>query len=66
MTDRYAIRTELKDGTLLEASAYLARKDIALRVACKLAKSTQADDVVRIWVDDTKTGLGVKACEVKQ
>lgn len=38
--NRYAIRYELDDGTLLEPNTYLANKAVALRVARKLAMST--------------------------
>lgn len=66
MNPRYAVRNELADGTLLEASVCLSNKSLALQVARSLAAGTLGADVVRVWVDDTKTELGVKAFEVRQ
>lgn len=64
MNARYAIRNELTDGTLLEPSTYVSNKAVALRVARNVAKGTLGADVVRVWVDDAKTDLGVKGFEV--
>ncbi|MCZ7496248.1 hypothetical protein O8B39_17245 [Agrobacterium rhizogenes] len=66
MNARYAIRNELRDGTLLDPSVCVSNKSIALQVARNAAKGTLGADVVRVWVDDMKTELGVKAFEVRQ
>jgi hypothetical protein len=63
MTKRYAVRIELTDGTLEEAACYLDRKDTALKVAREHAKS-KPWGATRVWVDDTRTDLGVKTFEV--
>ncbi|PJR94785.1 hypothetical protein CN878_08865 [Ochrobactrum sp. 695/2009] len=65
MSARYAIRNELADGTLLDPSVCLPNKTVALRVARRVAKGILGADVVRVWVDDTKTDLGVASFEVK-
>jgi len=64
MTGRYALRMELADGTLEDAYHFMPRKADALRAARVAAKTSVCPDVVRIWVDDTKTELGVHAFEV--
>lgn len=66
MNARYAIRNELADGTLLDPSVCLPNKATALQVARRVAKGILGADVVRVWVDDTKTELGIKAFEVRQ
>lgn len=60
MSKRYAIRLELDDGTILEPSSYLPTKALALRTARALVKGTWGNDVVAVWVDNTKTRLGLK------
>ncbi|WMW56228.1 hypothetical protein RE411_03345 [Agrobacterium pusense] len=64
MNDRYAIRFELADSTLLDPSSCVSSKAVALQVARMLAKGPIGADVVRVWVDDKKTETGVKAFEV--
>lgn len=66
MEKRYAIRNELADGTLLEPSVCVSSKAVALQVARNAANGVIGADVVRVWVDDKKTELGVKAFEVRQ
>lgn len=66
INDRYAIRCETADGTLEEPFHHMTRKDWALKSARNAAKCTVRSDVVRVWVDDTNTGLGVQAFEVKR
>lgn len=66
MNARYALRMETVDGTLEDAFHFVARKDWALTAARRAASDCICPDVVRIWVDDTKTELGVKAFEVRQ
>jgi hypothetical protein len=65
-TARYALRSELKDSTLEEAFHFLPRKVDAIRVARLIAKTNSSPDVVRIWVDDTRTDLGIFVAEAKQ
>lgn len=65
MNARYAIRNELADGTLLDPSVCLPNKTVALQGARRVAKGILGADVVRVWVDDTKTDLGVASFEVK-
>lgn len=62
---RYALRMETADGTLEDAYHYVARKDWALTAARRAAKDCISADVVRVWVDDTKTDLGIAAFDVK-
>jgi len=64
MTARYALRMETADGTLEAAYHFMPRKADAIAAARRAAKSSVCPDVVRIWVDDTKTELGVQAFEV--
>ncbi len=59
MAARYALRMETADGTLEAAYHHLNRKDDAIRAARKAAKETICPDVVRFWVDDDATGLGI-------
>ena len=59
MNARYALRMETADGTLEDAYHCMSRKDDALRAAKRAAKTSACVDVTRIWVDDTRTGLGV-------
>lgn len=61
MTKRYALRMEIADGTILEAYHHMDRKADAIAAARRNAKDTASSDIVRIWVDDTKTELGVKS-----
>jgi hypothetical protein len=62
---RYAIRFEVKDGTLEEAIRFYSNKREALRLASALAKRISNGDDVAVWVDDTKTDLGVKRFAIK-
>lgn len=66
MTERYALRMETADGTLEAAYHFMARKADAIEAARRAAQDVVSPDVVRIWVDDTKTELGVKAFEVRK
>lgn len=66
MTARYALRMEIMDGTLEDAFHFMARKDWALAAARRAAADCVSPDVVRIWVDDTKTELGVKSFDVNR
>lgn len=59
MNARYALRMETADGTLEDAYHCMSRKADALRAAKWAAKNMSCADVVRVWVDDTKTELGV-------
>lgn len=61
---RYALRVELTDGTLEEPFHYLPRKADALRAARACAKGCAAD-TVRVWVDDTRTDIGVFKVEAR-
>jgi hypothetical protein len=63
---RYALRHELVDGTLEEPYHYMSRKDWALTAARTAAADCVSPDIVRVWVDDTKTDLGVKSFDVKR
>ena len=63
---RYALRFETADGTIEEAYHFMDRKADAIAAARRAAKDTVCADVVRIWVDDMKTDLGVKAFEVRK
>lgn len=65
-TARYALRMETADGTLEVAYHHIARKAWAISAARHAAKSCVSPDVVRIWVDDTKTDLSVKSFECRQ
>ncbi|WP_313666116.1 hypothetical protein [Shinella sp.] len=65
MTARYAIRFELADSTILAAHHHLARKADAIASARRAAKDIATSDIVRIWVDDTKTELGVTSFETR-
>jgi hypothetical protein len=56
---RYALRMETADGTLEDAFHHMARKRDAITAARRAAKESICPDVVRFWVDDTKTELGV-------
>lgn len=64
MPDRYALRMETADGTLEPAYHHMPRKADALKAAKRAAKDTICQDVVRIWVDDTKTETGVQSFDV--
>ena len=63
-TARYALRMETADGTLEDAYHFVARKADAIKFARQHSKTTACADVVRFWVDDTKTELGVASFEV--
>ena len=61
---RYALRMELADSTLEEAYHFMSRKADAIRAAKWAAKNSADMDVVRIWVDDTCTDLGIASFKV--
>lgn len=65
MTARYALRMEIADSTLLEAYNHMNRKADAIAAARRNAKDIVSSDIVRIWVDDTKTELGVKSFDTR-
>lgn len=65
MTARYALRMEIADSTLLEAYHHMARKADAIAAARRNAKDIVSSDIVRIWVDDTKTELGVTSFDTR-
>ena len=65
MSKRYAIRYELADGTLLDAYHHMDRKADAIAAARRAAKDIVSSDIVRIWVDDTKTELGVESFDTR-
>lgn len=57
---RYALRIEYADSTIEDAFHHIATKREAIRITKHLATKTwHPDDAVAIWVDDTKTDLGV-------
>lgn len=66
MAYRYALRMETADGTIEDAYHTMPRKADAIAAARRAARDVVSPDVVRIWVDDTKTELGIKAFEVKK
>ena len=59
MTKRYAIRFEDTDGSLEAPFQYAGSKREAFRIARLAARWSQSARAV--WVDDTRTDLGVKA-----
>lgn len=61
---RYALRMETADGTLEDAYHTMPRKADAIRAARAAAKASVCQDVVRYWVDDTSTELGIASFEV--
>lgn len=63
-TARYALRMETADGTIEAPYHYVARKDDAIKAVRRAARESVCRDVVRFWVDDTKTDLGVASFEV--
>lgn len=65
MNARYALRMEISDSTILEAYHHVARKADAIAAARRAAKDIVSSDIVRIWVDDTKTELGVKSFDTR-
>lgn len=61
MIKRYALRFEDVDGTVEDPYFYVATKRDALRFARIGARGLSPyGTTVAIWVDDTKTDLGVK------
>ena len=58
MTHRYALRMEDADGTVDEPYLYASTKREAFRLARIAARHLVF--AVAVWVDDTKTDLGVK------
>lgn len=64
MPPRYALRMELADSTLEEAFHRVRRKDWAIAAARRIAANRIDRNVVRVWVDDTTTQLGIASFEV--
>ncbi|NTF05982.1 hypothetical protein G6L44_26260 [Agrobacterium rubi] len=64
MAPRYALRMELADSTLEEAFHFMSRKDWAIAAARRIAANHIDRNVVRVWVDDTTTELGIASFEV--
>lgn len=56
---RYALCMEFADGTVDEPYHHMTRKADAIRAARRAVKGTICPDLVRIWVDDTRTGVGM-------
>jgi hypothetical protein len=56
---KYGIRYETRDGTLEEPFHVTTRKADALRAARISARTTVCTDVVRVWVDNLCTDLGI-------
>lgn len=56
---KYGIRFETADGTLEEAFHVTTRKADAIRAAKFAAKNTICTDVVRVWVDNLCTEIGI-------
>jgi hypothetical protein len=65
MTKRYGVRYETADGTVEEAFHITTRKADAIRAARFAAKTTVCTDVVRVWVDELCTELGVASFDTK-
>jgi len=57
--NRYALRIETRDGTLEDPFHTMTRKADAVRAAKKAAKDFIGADIVRVWVDDLCTDLGI-------
>jgi hypothetical protein len=64
-TARYALRIELADSTLLEPYHYVSRKDWAIKFA-KMAAKNAGHNEVSVWVDDTRTDLGIFKATVRK
>jgi uncharacterized protein YijF (DUF1287 family) len=62
---KYGIRFEISDSTLLDAHNYFDRKADAVSAARRVAKDITAEDIVRVWVDNTATELGVASFETR-
>ena len=56
---KYGVRFETADGTLEDAFHVTTRKADAIRTARYAAKTTACTDIVRVWVDNLCTELGV-------
>lgn len=65
MSKKYGIRFETADGTLEDAFHVTTRKADALRAAKLAAKTTVCTDVVRVWVDDLCSELGIASFKTK-
>lgn len=59
MTKRYTLSMETDDGSMEAPYWSTNRKADALRAAKRAAAASSCSDVVRIWVDDTRTELGI-------
>lgn len=64
-TARYALRFETADGTLEEPYHHMSRKADAIAAARRAARDVVSPDVVRVWVDDTRTELGIASFETR-
>lgn len=62
---KYGVRYETADGTIEDAFHVTTRKADALRTARYAAKTTSCADVVRVWVDDLCTELGIASFKTK-
>lgn len=62
---KYGVRYETADGTLEDAFHVTTRKADAIRAARSAAKNTVCTDVVRVWVDNLCTELGVASFNTK-
>lgn len=60
MDKRYALRVELDDSTLTPPFASYGNRRTAIGVARQVAASPPRDGV-RIWVDDTRTEIGIRS-----
>ena len=65
MTKRYALRMETDDGSIEDAYHHMSRKADAIREAKRAAKDTSCTDVVRIWVDDIRSEMGIASFKTK-
>jgi hypothetical protein len=64
MTKRYTLSMETDDGSMEAPYWSTSRKADALRAAKLAAKNSACPDVVRIWVDDTRTDIGIASFKV--
>jgi hypothetical protein len=62
---KYGVRYETADGTLEDALHVTTRKADAIRFAKIAAKTTVCVDVVRVWVDDLCTEMGVASFKTR-
>lgn len=62
---RYALRFETVDGTLEDAYHHMNRKAEAIAAARRAARDVASPDIMRVWVDDTRTELGIASFETR-